>query len=364
MILAVVARDLDVPCTVTMVALRETVTDACAKGGGGLGFFRRGRCPRDRGDHARDGDGGFLSLREVFVPLVGAERFRRLAERHARREDGGKNAPLGVHARCTQSRALLCVAPKSYWPTHALSMHPSMLIMHSDGNYAADRTGRLPARLRRRGPASTRIPATPRIRLIVRPSGHRSWSVRVTVAGRLELVTLAATTLEEAYAEGREALRLAKQGISPSEYRTKQEAEQRAEHTRLTRQGTTVGAAVAAFLDSPELADVRPRTRGDLVWSLDSPHVKPLHGVRLADITRGDIEAIGKVYVAEGKTTTWRKVAGALKRLHSYAMAREWVEKLASARGSSCRPRERAPSRSLSPASARIGRCSCPRSAR
>jgi hypothetical protein len=61
-------------------------------------------------------------------------------------------------------------------------------------------------------------PGDPRIRLTVRPSGHRAWSVRVTVAGRLELVTLAATTLDEADAEGREALRLAKQGISPSEY--------------------------------------------------------------------------------------------------------------------------------------------------
>ena len=161
-------------------------------------------------------------------------------------------------------------------------------------------------------------------------STRRSWVVRVNMpGGKQELVTLRAAPNDDAGAlvEGREAIRLAKQGISPSASRSTQEAEERAKHDRMARKGITLGAAVAALLESPELADVRPPTRADLVWALNSPNVKALHGRRLADITRADIESIGKVYVKQGKGATWRKIAGALKRLGSYAASHDWIEK-------------------------------------
>ncbi len=167
-------------------------------------------------------------------------------------------------------------------------------------------------------------PAEPRIKLTVRASGSRTWSLRAMVkGGAQEYAILPGPSAHDAYLQGHAAIELAQNGISPREHAQAEAERQRNTDAAARAEAVTFGAAVAQFLESPDVASVRAPTANTYRWALTSTHVKPLHGKRLKDITRADIEILSRKFGAHA--STWRTVAGSIKRLYSYAMAHEWV---------------------------------------
>jgi integrase len=157
----------------------------------------------------------------------------------------------------------------------------------------------------------------PALRVVVQPSGVKSYALRFRQGGRTKKYTIGPVgsySLAEARGAARRALADAARGIDPMEAK-------RASRDATGERSGLVEKVVENFLDK----HVRKLRSAHDVSRLLRVELKPWHGRRIEEITKGDVIRLIEAVAERGSPSTARLLLANLKGFYSWLLAQDML---------------------------------------